>query len=99
MAEVLPFADALGGLFFNPAYLAELGGEPVLRMKKERSFFESRFRLERLGDFSEDEEELLLASFMIVLLLERDRGETRSFRRPRVRSNLRPRSSPDTPES
>ena len=74
MAEVLPFADALGGLFFNPAYLAELGGEPVLRMKKERSFFESRFRLERLGDFSEDEEELLLASFMMVLLLERDRG-------------------------
>jgi hypothetical protein len=74
MAEVLPFADALGGLFFNPAYLAELGGEPVLRMKKERSVFESRFRLERLGDLSEDEEELLLASFMMVLLLERDRG-------------------------
>ena len=74
MAEVLPFADALGGLFFNPAYLAVLGGEPVLRMKKERSVFESRFRLERLGDLSEDEEELLLASFMMVLLLERDRG-------------------------
>jgi hypothetical protein len=43
-------------------------------MQKERSVFESGFRLEKSGDFSEDEEELLLASLMMVLLLERDRG-------------------------
>jgi len=43
-------------------------------MKKERSIFESRFRLDKLGDFSEEEEDLLLASLMMVLLLERDRG-------------------------
>lgn len=73
LAEALPFADALGGLFFNPAYLVDLGGETVLRMKKERSVFESRFRLDKLGDFSE-EEDLLFASLMMVLLLERDRG-------------------------
>src|SRR5215212_7915151 len=71
LAEAIPFADAL---FFNPAYLVDLGGERVLRMQKERSVFESRFRLDRLGDFSEDEEDLLLASLMLVLLLERDRG-------------------------
>jgi len=74
LAEALPFADALGGLFFNPAYLVDLGGETVLRMQKERSLFESRFRLDRLGDISEREEELLLASLMMVLILERDRG-------------------------
>ena len=74
LAEALPFADALGGLFFNPAYLVDLGGETVLRMKKERSVFESRFRLERLGDFTPEEEDLLLAGLMMVLLLERDRG-------------------------
>jgi len=74
LAEALPFADALGGLFFNPAYLVDLGGETVLRMKKKRSVFESRFRLDKLGDFSEEEEDLLLASLMMVLLLERDRG-------------------------
>jgi hypothetical protein len=74
LAEALPFADALGGLFFNPAYLVDLGGETVLRMQKERSVFESGFRLEKSGDFSEDEEELVLASLMMVLLLERDRG-------------------------
>ena len=74
LAEAIPLADSLGGLFFNPAYLVDLGGETVLRMQKERSVFESRFRLDRLGDFSEDEEELFLASLMMVLLLERDRG-------------------------
>jgi hypothetical protein len=74
LAEAVPFADSLGGLFFNPAYLVDLGGETVLRMQKERSVFESRFRLDRLGDLSEEEEDLLLASLMMVLLLERDRG-------------------------
>jgi hypothetical protein len=74
LAEALPFADALGGLFFNPAYLVDLGGETVLRMQKERSVFESRFRLDRLGDLSQAEEDLILASLMMGLLLERDRG-------------------------
>ena len=74
LAEAIPFADALGGLFFNPAYLVDLRGESVLRMKKERSVFESRFLLDRLGDFSDEEEELLLASLIMTLLLERDRG-------------------------
>jgi hypothetical protein len=74
LAEAIPFADALGGLFFNPAYLVDLRGESVLRIKKERSVFESRFRLDRLGDYSEEDEELLLASLIMTLLLERDRG-------------------------
>ncbi|QIN79790.1 hypothetical protein GBA65_16040 [Rubrobacter marinus] len=74
LLESVPFGDALGGLFFNPAYRVELGGETVLRLKKERSLLESRFRLEKLGDFSETEEDLLLASVVMMLLLERDRG-------------------------
>ena len=74
LAEALPVADALGGLFFNPAYLVELRGRTVLRMQKERSVFESRFRVEKLDDFSEEDEALLLASLIMTLLLERDRG-------------------------
>jgi uncharacterized protein YxjI len=54
LAEAIPFADALGGLFFNPAHLVDLRGETVLRMQKERSVFESRFRLDKLGNFSEE---------------------------------------------
>ena len=42
----------------------------VLQMQKERSVFESRFRLDRLGDLSEEEEDHLL----MILLLERDRA-------------------------
>ena len=74
MLESLPLGDALGGLFFNPAYLADLRGQSVLRIKKERSVFEGRFSVEKLGDFSEQEEEILLASLIMMVLLERDRG-------------------------
>jgi hypothetical protein len=70
MMESLP----LGGLFFNPAYLAELRGGDVLRIRKQRSVLESSFRIEKLADFSEDEEDLLLAGIILVVLLERDRG-------------------------
>jgi uncharacterized protein YxjI len=74
LMESVPFGDSLGGLFFNPAYLAELGGRTVMRLKKERSVFEAKFTVEKLDDFSEEEEELLLASLIMMVLLERDRG-------------------------
>ena len=74
LTEALPGGDALGGLFFNPAYLVELRGRTVLRMSKERSFFESKFRIEKLDDFSEEDEQAVLASLIMMVLLERDRG-------------------------
>ena len=74
LMEAIPFGDALGGLFFNPAYLVDLRGQTVLRLQKRRSVFESAFRLEKLGDFTEEEETLLLASVVMMILLERDRG-------------------------
>ena len=64
----------MGGLFFNPSYLTELGGRTVLRLKKEKSVFESKFTIQKLDDFSEEQEELLLASLIMMVLLERDRG-------------------------
>lgn len=74
LAESLPGGDALGGLFFNPAYLVELRGSTVLRMSKERSLFESKFKIEKLDDFSEEDEDAILASLIMMVLLERDRG-------------------------
>jgi uncharacterized protein YxjI len=74
LMEAIPFGDALGGLFFHPAYLVDLRGQTVLRLRKQRSVFESAFRLEKLGDFTEEEETLLLASVVMMILLERDRG-------------------------
>jgi uncharacterized protein YxjI len=72
--ESLPLGDALGGLFFNPAYLAELYGRDVLRLQKQPSVLESSFRIDKLADFSDDEEDLLLAGIIMMVLLERDRG-------------------------
>ncbi len=74
LLEMIPFGDVLGGLFFNPAYRIDLRDDTVLRLRKQRALLESRFRLEKLGDFSEAEEDLLLASVVMMLLLERDRG-------------------------
>ena len=72
--ESVPFGDALGGLFFNPAYLVKLRGQEALRVQKQRSVLESSFRIEKLADFSEEDEALLLASIIMMVLLERDRG-------------------------
>jgi uncharacterized protein YxjI len=74
LMEAIPFGDALGGLFFNPSYVVDLRCQTVLRLRKRRSVFESAFRLEKLGDFTEEEETLLLASVVMLILLERDRG-------------------------
>jgi hypothetical protein len=74
LMEAIPLGDALGGLFFNPAYLADLRGRSVLRIRKQRSVLESSFRIEKLADLSEEEEDLLLASAIMMVLLERDRG-------------------------
>jgi hypothetical protein len=74
LMESVPFGDALGGLFFNPAYIVELRGGPALRASKQRSVFESSFKLEKLKDFSEEEEDLILAGVIMMVILERDRG-------------------------
>lgn len=74
LLEAIPFGDALDGLFFNPAYRIDLRGETVLRLRKERALLESRFRLEKLEEFSDSDENLLLASVVMMLLLERERG-------------------------
>jgi hypothetical protein len=72
--ESVPGGDMLGGLFFNPSYIADIRGKTVLRVKKERSVFESKFSIQKLAEISEDEEDLLLAGVIMMVLLERDRG-------------------------
>lgn len=74
LVEMIPFADMFDGLFFNPVYLVDLRDETVLRLQKQRSLFESKFTLEKVGNFSEEQEDLLLASVIMMILLERSRG-------------------------
>jgi hypothetical protein len=43
-------------------------------MKKEPAFLEGKFTIEKRAEFSEGEESLLLASLLMMILLERQRG-------------------------
>jgi hypothetical protein len=70
----LPVVGMITTMFINPAYLADRDGQTLLRMKKEPAFLEGRFTIQKLGEFHEREESLLLASLMMMILLERQRG-------------------------
>jgi hypothetical protein len=62
-------------MFVNPAYLVDTtDGRMVLRMKKEPAFLEGKFTIEKHGDVDDRVEQLLLASLLMMVLLERSRG-------------------------
>jgi uncharacterized protein YxjI len=62
------------GMFINPAYLVDRGGQNVLYVKKQPAFFEGKFTVEQRGAFGERDEALLLNSLIMMILLERSRG-------------------------
>lgn len=70
LGEFIPFV----GYFINPAYLVDLRGNTVLRMRKERAVFAGRFTVEKRGEFTDADEDLLLPSVIMAMLLERRRG-------------------------
>lgn len=73
----LPVVGLLSGYLFHPAYrLAPVGAAaPLLRMKKERAFFEGRYTIERAGPPAADaDERLALLGLVMLVLLERSRG-------------------------
>lgn len=74
LANQVPGVGLVSGYFLNPAYLVELNGAEVLRIKKQPALLEGRFSVERRGDASDFSEALLLPSVITTVLLERDRG-------------------------
>jgi uncharacterized protein YxjI len=70
----LPVVGMILPMFINPAYVVERDGQVLLRMKKEAAFLEGKFTIEKRGEFSDGEESLLLASLLMMTLLERQRG-------------------------
>lgn len=71
----LPVIGMFTGYILNPSYIAkDKTGNIVLRMKKNPSFFGRRFTLEKVAHFDVNDEELLVLSFMMMILLERNRG-------------------------
>lgn len=70
----IPIIGILSGYVFNPSYiLSNNAGEALFLLKKEPSFFGRKFKVEKLTT-SEIDEERLVMSLTLMVLVERDRG-------------------------
>lgn len=71
----IPIIGMASGYFFQPSYLAtRTQGQPVMRLTKQPAFWEGRFKIEKLGELSPREELNLLLSYLMLVILERQRG-------------------------
>lgn len=71
----LPVLGALTGYFFNPSYsVLDLNNNPIVRLKKEASFFGRKFKITKLDDIDADDEERIILGLMMMILLERRKG-------------------------
>lgn len=70
----IPVLELFTGYFLHPSYNVTQDGVTVVRITKEPAFFEGRFRVERHQAVSEADEERILLSLMMLVLLERERG-------------------------
>jgi hypothetical protein len=77
---MLKVADALLsdvpfiGMLINPAYLVDYRGQTVYYFKKQPSLMERQFQVEKRGEISDADEELVLSCVIMMMMLERDRG-------------------------
>jgi hypothetical protein len=71
----IPLLGMASGYLFHPSYLATRSdGTPAMRMTKQPAFWEGRFQIEKTGDMTVREELNLFLSFMMLVMLERQRG-------------------------
>lgn len=76
----IPLVNLFTGYFLHPRYAVKEveRGEPVLEIRKQRSFFESRFVLERRQGLAAppagDAEVRAVLAVLVMALLERERG-------------------------
>jgi uncharacterized protein YxjI len=71
----VPLLGIFSGYFLNPSYLvARPDGTPIARIKKEKAFFEGKFKIEKVGEIEPEEELRFLLGCFTSILLERFRG-------------------------
>ena len=74
MGEI-PIIGMFTGYFLNPAYsVKDANGQVIFRLKKMPSLIGRRFQLDRLVDIPDEEESLIILSYLMMVLLERSRG-------------------------
>ncbi len=71
----IPVVGLFTGYFLNPVYnVTRFDDQMALKVTKHRSFLESTFAVEKLADITPEEQECVLLSIMMMVLLERQRG-------------------------
>ncbi len=71
----IPILGLFTGYFLNPSYtVKDIAGKEYFRLKKMPSLVGRRFQLERLIDIDDEDESLVVLSFLMMVLLERARG-------------------------
>lgn len=74
LLSIVPILGDLTGYFLNPSYLVSRDDDAVLEVRKRPAFFEGRYTIEQVGTVDQRSEPLLLASVLMMVLLERGRG-------------------------
>ena len=75
LLDAIPFAELLTGFVLHPSYLVSReNGTPVMRIRKMAAFLESRFAIDRIAPMEREEEQRVLLSLIMLVLLERRRG-------------------------
>jgi hypothetical protein len=71
----IPLVGIFTGYFLNPSYIVlDAQHQPVIRLKKEPSFWGRKFSVIRIAELEAPQMERLLLSLMMMVLLERRRG-------------------------
>ncbi|MBD2196329.1 MULTISPECIES: hypothetical protein [Calothrix] len=71
----IPVVGLFTGYVFNPVYLvSRADGTIVMRLEKIPSFLSRRFTIKQVDQLSDREQEQVLLSLLMMLLIERNRG-------------------------
>lgn len=70
----IPILGFLTGYLFNPTYVVKNGEELLYRLRKKASFFGRKFSVDQLTETQNKQEELVITSLMMMILLERERA-------------------------
>ena len=71
----IPIVGMFTGYFLNPSYsVKDTNGQVLFRLKKMPSLIGRRFQLDRLVDIPDEDESLIILSYLMMVLLERSRG-------------------------
>lgn len=71
----IPLIGLFTGYFLNPSYtVKDAQGKAYFKLKKMPSLIGRRFQLDRLVDINDEDESLIILSYLMMVLLERERG-------------------------